>query len=188
MTREVYVSVDVETDGPIPGPNSLLSLGAAAFTPESETPIGTFTANLHLLEGAKADPETTAWWATQPAAWEAARSNPEDPGAAMRRFVEWVNKLPGKPAFVGYPAGFDFTWVYQYIRLFGLESPFSFSAIDIKTFAMAVLRTPYRESVKRNMPARWFSNAPHTHVALDDAIEQGILFLRMLSENTQRGK
>lgn len=31
---EIYVSTDIETDGPIPGPNSMLSFGSAAFTAE----------------------------------------------------------------------------------------------------------------------------------------------------------
>lgn len=31
MTKEIYVSTDVETDGPIPGPHSMLSLGSAAY-------------------------------------------------------------------------------------------------------------------------------------------------------------
>ena len=29
---EIYVSIDVEADGPIPGDHSMLSLGAAAFS------------------------------------------------------------------------------------------------------------------------------------------------------------
>jgi len=33
------------------------------------------------------------------------------------------------------------------------------------------------------MPRRWFDKLPHTHVALDDAIEQGALFCNMLAEN-----
>lgn len=184
---ELYVSVDVETDGPIPGPNSMLSIGAAAFRPDSEKPISRFSANLLTLDGAAADPETAVWWATQPRAWEAARRGAKDPAAVMQNFVAWVDHLEGRPVFVGYPAGFDFLFVYWYIRRFGLKSPFSFSAIDIKTYAMAVLKKPYRESVKKNMPARWFSEAPHTHVAVDDAIEQGVLFIRMLRENTSGG-
>jgi len=31
------------------------------------------------------------------------------------------------------------------------------------------------------MPAGWFDPVPHTHVALDDAIEQGRLFCNMLA-------
>jgi hypothetical protein len=48
---------------------------------------------------------------------------------------------------------------------------------------MAVLKSNYRESTKRNMPKRWFEDLPHTHVALADAIEQGALFCNMLKES-----
>jgi hypothetical protein len=38
------------------------------------------------------------------------------------------------------------------------------------------------------MPKRWFARYPHTHIALDDAIEQGALFCNMLSENLRDSK
>jgi DNA polymerase III alpha subunit (gram-positive type) len=127
-----------------------------------------------------------AWWSQHPEAWAAARSNPEDPAAAMRRYVAWLKQLPGRPVFVAYPAAFDFLFVYWYLIRFTGESPFSFSALDIKTYAMALLKIEYREAVKRNMPKRWFDPLKHTHQALDDAIEQGALFCNMLAENMAR--
>ena len=48
---EIYVSTDVEADGPIPGPHSMLSFGSAAFFPD-KTLHTTFSANLELLPGA----------------------------------------------------------------------------------------------------------------------------------------
>jgi hypothetical protein len=101
----------------------------------------------------------------------------------MRAYVAWLKALPGKPVFVGYPAGFDFLFVYWYLIRFAGESPFSFSALDIKTFAMATLGTSYRETAKKRMPKHWFDDLPHTHKALDDAIEQGALFCNILSDN-----
>jgi hypothetical protein len=35
------------------------------------------------------------------------------------------------------------------------------------------------------MPEHWFDDLPHTHKALEDAIEQGALFCNMLAENTR---
>ena len=32
MSSEIYVSTDVEADGPIPGPHSMLSFASAAYT------------------------------------------------------------------------------------------------------------------------------------------------------------
>lgn len=185
--EEIYVSVDIEADGPIPGDYSMLSIGAAAFTREGKM-VGTYSANLETLPGAGQDPDTMRFWNDNRDAWEACRKDTQDPKKAMGEFVGWVKGLPGTPVFVAYPAGFDFTFVYWYMVHFGLESPFSFSALDIKTYAMALLKTPYRETVKKRMPKRWFTaRAKHKHLALDDAIEQGQLFISMMNENLGPG-
>lgn len=179
---EVYISTDVETDGPIPGPHSMLSLGSAAYLAD-KTLIGTFSVNLKTLPGATGDPKTMEWWKSQPEAWAGHRTDLRDPAEAMPEYVAWVRSLPFRPVFVGYPAGFDFTFVYWYLIRFAGESPFSFSALDLKTLAMATLGVDYRDISKRNMPRRWFDKLPHTHKALDDAIEQGALFCNILAEN-----
>ncbi len=179
---EIYVSTDVETDGPIPGPHSMLSLGAAAYLAD-KTLVATFEANLETLDGADGHPQTMAWWQTQPEAWATCRSDLRPPDEAMTAYVDWVEALPGKPVFVAYPAGFDFLFVYWYMIRFAGRSPFSHSALDVKTLAMALLKKGYRDATKRNMPRRWFDDLPHTHKALDDAIEQGALFCNMLAES-----
>lgn len=179
---EIYISTDVETDGPIPGPHSMLSIGSAAYTADKVL-VSTFSANLETLPGAQPDPKTAEWWKTQPEAWAACRKNLESPEHAMKRYVAWIKSLEGKPVFVAYPVAFDFTFVYWYLIKFAGENPFGHSALDIKTFAMALLKKSYRESSKRSMPKRWFDDLPHTHIALDDAIEQGAMFCNMLRES-----
>ena len=179
---EIYVSTDIEADGPIPGPHSLLSLGSAAYLAD-KTLVDTFSVNLETLPDAQADPQTIAWWQNQPEAWAACRANLQPPEKALPAYLAWLKALPGTPVFVAYPAAYDFMFVYWYLIRFTGESPFSHSALDIKTFAMAMLRQPYRRSAKRNMPPRWFDAFPHTHTALDDAIEQGALFCNMLREH-----
>ena len=187
MNNEIYVSTDVETDGPIPGVYSMLSFASAAYLP-NKTLLDTFSANLETLPGAAAHPETMAWWAKQPEAWKGCRENLQTPEAALKNYLAWLKALPGKPVFVAYPATFDFMFVYWYLIRFAGESPFSYSALDIKTYAMALLKKPYRESVKKHMPKHWFDPLPHTHNALEDAIEQGALFCNMLAENVAVSK
>lgn len=177
---EIYVSTDIETDGPVPGRHSVLSIGAVALTADKRQ-VGSFSANLETLPGRAPDPRTMAWWATQPEAWAACRTDPEPPDVATLRFVRWLRALPARPVFVAYPAAFDFPFVLWYLSEFAGENPFGYAVIDIKTYAMAVLKTPYRRSGKSAMPAGWFDPVPHTHVALDDAIEQGRLFCNMLA-------
>ena len=179
---EIYVSTDVETDGPIPGVYSMLSFASAAYLPDKQL-IGTFSANLETLPGAVTHPKTMEWWQTQPEAWQACRADVQPPEQALQNYLAWLKALPGIPVFVAYPAAFDFLFVYWYLIRFTGESPFSHSALDIKTYAMTMLKKPYRESTKRNMPTRWFDPFRHTHLALDDAIEQGALFCNMLAEN-----
>jgi hypothetical protein len=183
---EIYVSTDVETDGPIPGPHSMLSFGSAAYLAD-KTLLDTFSANLHTLPGAAGHAETMAWWQGQPDAWSAARCDLREPAEALPAYAAWLKALPGTAVFVAYPAAFDFLFVYWYLIRFAGESPFSFSALDMKTFAMALMQSDYRRATKRNMPRRWFDDLAHTHRALDDAIEQGALFCNMLAEN-RRGR
>jgi len=180
---EVYVSTDVETDGPIPGENSMLSLGSVAFDANG-VEIASFEINFAELLGAKANPKTMEWWETQPVAWAAARKDPVEPEAAMARYVAWVDKLPGEPVFVAYPLLFDIMFVYWYLIRFCGRSPFSHSGIDIKTMAYAAMGSDsYRGAAKRNMPKHWKPpRNRHTHVAIEDAREQGRLFFNIRDE------
>lgn len=179
---EIYVSTDVETDGPIPGSYSMLSIGSAAFL-DDKTIISTFSANLETLPEASTYPETMKWWETQPEAWKACRINPRPPAEVMKEYAAWLRALPGKPVFVAYPAAFDFMYVCWYLNRFAGENPFGWSALDIKTYAWSLLKTDFNETVKRNMPRHWFDDLPNSHVALDDAISQGALFCNMLQED-----
>ena len=182
MPAEVYVSTDVEADGPIPGPHSMLSFASAAFVLDrdagSHERVGEFSRNLELLDGARPDPATKEWWRKNAAAYQATREAPIPPQRAMAEYVAWLKALEphGRPVFVGYPASYDFMFVYWYLIRFTGASPFSHSALDVKTLAMARLGVGYREVSKRTLPRRWFGPGRHTHVALDDAIEQGELF------------
>lgn len=185
--QEIYVSTDVEADGPIPGVYSMLSFASAAYTIDKEL-VGTFEANLLPLDGAIQHESTMKWFREkEPEALAAATRNQESPHVVLPRYLEWLKALPGKPVFVGYPASYDFMFVYWYLIKFAGESPFSHSALDIKTYAMAMLKTDYRQSIKATtFPKRWFDKSlPHTHQALDDAKEQGIVFINMLRENLE---
>lgn len=185
---EIFVSVDIEANGPIPGPFSMLSLGAVALAPfepgDSTTafyqrpqPISTFEVNLELLPEAGEDPSTMRFWMKNQEAFLTTRENVQDPAVAMGRFCDWLEGLPGKPVFVGYPASFDFLFAYWYCIRFVGRCPFGFAALDMKTLAWALLGGQFRGMSKRRMPRGWFKGAPeHDHRALTDADGQAVLF------------
>lgn len=179
---EIYISIDIEADGPIPGDNSMLSLGAAAFD-GSGALIKTFYVNLSELDGAVQNPSTMEFWSRNKIAWNALQKDRIAPLIAMQDFCTWLDSLGRNVVCIGYPAAYDFMFVYWYLMKFIGRSPFSHSALDIKTMAMIAMNSTYRKSTKRNMPNRWFDkNLKHTHIASDDAIEQGKLFFAIRKE------
>lgn len=195
---EIFVSTDIETDGPCPGMNSMLSLASAAFLDGKNGMFDTFSVNLQVLPEATPDPDTMRWWATQPkAAWDAHRTSLWSATDAMRSYFGWLNTLArlnlaegdkaNKIIFVGYPVSFDYTYVHWYLMTFGegepgKRNPFFHQTIDMRSYAMGLRGGSYTDSSKKFMPAEWMpADRPHTHIALDDAIEQGELFCNMMA-------
>jgi hypothetical protein len=184
MSREteIYVSTDIEADGPIPGPHSLLSIGSAAYLPDKSM-IASFSANLETLPEATQDARTMAWWKGFPRAWEECRRDPRAPAEVMREYLQWLKALPGRPVFLGWPASWDFMWVYWYLVRFTGERPFRENALDVRSYAMGMRKSNFHMTSRSYLPKRWFDERPHTHVALEDALEQGALFCNMYAEN-----
>jgi hypothetical protein len=181
--REVYVSVDVEADGPIPGPYSMLSFGMAVcgafdgsvFTPAD--PAGrTFYAELKpISDGFDADALAVSGLDRDRLVVEG-----REPVAAMNAAGAWVRDVAAgaTPVFVAYPLGYDWMWLYWYfVRFADAGSPFGHSRhIDVKTLYAGKAGVPLARATKSQMPAELRSRRPHTHNALDDAIEQAELF------------
>ena len=176
---EIYVSVDIESDGPIAGDNSMLSIGSAAYA-ESGLLISTFSANIMPLQAAVQNPVTMDFWSKQPKAWEELQKERLAPGIVMHQYLAWLQKLSTDPdttlVFVAYPAVFDFAYVHWYLIHFVGIDPFGFSALDLKTYAMATLNLKFSQTYKSNMPKEWLNRNHPPHVALADAIEQGEMF------------
>ena len=179
-TNETYVLIDIETDGFSPGHYSMLSFAAVAFKLD-KTILTTFERNLETLPGAKQHPQNMQFWAENPEAWAACRKDPVPPQQAMRDFYDWAKALPGdEPAVVvAHPASFDHAFIYWYFEQFVGGFPFHFAGLDMASYAMAILGTPYAKSSKQHMPPHWIDPTPHTHVAMDDAIGHAMTFCNM---------
>ena len=195
-TNEIYVSVDVESDGPIPGVYSMLSLGAAAFklVPTNEDKDGwdqvgdVFDVNLLQLPDAIEDPGTMKWWNTQPEAYSATQKDQLPAKEAMEKFRDWLLGLSTKKdtlVFLGYPVTFDFMFVYwHYVKFVGFPAPFGFRALDMRTLGMDRLNVGYHEFSKEMCPKDWFREAPEaeSHLASQDALFQGAWCMNMLMD------
>jgi len=165
----------------------MLSFGLAAFTIEKQL-VGTFSRNLEPLDDATVDERTMTWWAQpeQAEAYKKSRENVISPRGAMVECKSWLDEMRrfGKPIICGAPSGFDFTFMYYYFQRFLGESPIGFASLDLRSYAAAVMKRQYRHVGKRQYPPEWIDeNLPHTHVALDDAIEQGCILINMMRAN-----
>lgn len=185
--NEFFISVDMEADGPCPGVNSMLQLGAV-FYDETGKELDEYIENISPIDGGIQNLDTMNWWAEQeaknPGLWASMTTNQVTPKLAMERFQSKVQKWGGalrcSPLVVAYPAGYDFSWLYFYLCKFMGKSCVGFSALDMKTMAMCLLNKTYHDSAKRRFPRNWFDpKLKHTHNALDDARGQGYNFFQM---------
>ena len=189
-TPEIYLSIDVEADGPIPGPYSMLSFGIAAFSLDKVL-LGTFARNLERLPGAAQHPRVMAWWDSTPdlrAAYARTREDVQPVRDAMLACDAWVTSMRafGRPCAVGAPAAYDFgAWLYWYLAYAVGDVPeLGFAALDLKSFAFGrIPGSRYRSLGKSTYPPSWTDpDTPHTHVALEDAIEQGTILINAIRE------
>jgi hypothetical protein len=190
--QDIYISVDVESDGPIPGPFSMLSLALVA--------IATFDGE-HFE---RLDPQAAArYWELQPISErfdpEALSINRLDrdrlrlegtpPADAMREADRWVRGVADgrRAVLVAYPSAFDWSFVHWYFSSFLGTSPFGHgTCIDIRSLYIGAAGSTYAESAKSRLPAELLPQSAHTHNALDDAIEQGELFCNLFEWSLRR--
>lgn len=175
--REVYFSVDVETSGPIPGEYSLLSIGACVVGDDTQR----FYAELVPLN----DNHTHEAMQTCDLSLDELRRSGMEPRAAMADFAQWVQECAhhARAVFVGFNAPFDWSFVNYYFVKFAEpgKNPFGHSALDIKSYYMGVFGTTFTETSMRKMRADIHPpNTPLSHNALDDALQQGAIFERLL--------
>lgn len=184
---QVYIVVDIEADGPVPGLFSMLSLGAVATTDERE--ISSFYQKILPLSGASQEPSTMAWWKTQPEAWAEVNSDAKPAHKVMSDFVEWLDGLGKKPMFVAHPVSFDYTFVSWYLWKFTGGNPFvnGFSApvaLDMSSFIAGKFGLSYSDSMRSNLPEWMRLGMPeHSHNALDDAKGFSVILRNVLTNS-----
>lgn len=180
---DAYFSADVETDGPIPGPFSILSFAlvyAGSFDGKHfvrpDTYAHTFYRELKPIsndfqeEALRVNGLDRSWLTL----------NGSSPQTAMTEANEWVREIagPAEPVLVAYPLSFDWTWLYWYFVQFSKAgSPFDYSrCFDIKTALAVKGRVPISRAGRSRLPSSLRASHNHTHHALDDAIEQAEIF------------
>lgn len=151
----VYVMVDVEADGPIPGDYSMVSFGAVLV---EEGLNRTFYGRLRPISDKWVPPalavsgfsreETLAF---------------EDPKAVMEGFAGWLKKNGrGRPMFVSDNNGFDWQFINWYFWHFTGANPFGHSSTNLGSLYKGLVRDTFQTF-------KHLRKTPHTHHPVDDA-------------------
>lgn len=180
---DVYFSADIETDGPIPGPYSILSFAlvyAGSFDGEIFSRPTRYEQHFYTeLKPISPDFQEEAL-AVNGLDRNRLLVSGNSPELAMDAAYDWVKNLAGggAPVLVAYPLSFDWTWLYWYfVRYSKRGSPFGHSrCFDIKTALSVKTGRPIASSGRSRVPEHLMPQSKHTHHALDDAIEQAEIF------------
>jgi DNA polymerase III epsilon subunit-like protein len=150
-----YVMVDIESDGPIPGDNSMICFGAVLVEPSLSK---TFYGQLR--------PVSEQW---QPEALAVSGFTREqtlafpEPEEVMRQFAAWLRERSmGRPMFISDNNGFDWQFINWYFHHFTGANPFGFSSTNLGSLYKGFVR-----DVTQNF--KHLRKTRHTHHLVDDA-------------------
>ena len=194
-SADAYFSADVETDGPIPGPYSMLSF-AIVYAGSFDGKRFERPENYERFFYKELKPISNRF---QREALEVNGLNRDrlcregqSPEQVMTEAAKWVKANCGHatPVLVAYPLSFDWSWLYWYFINFSTEgSPFGYSrCFDIKTALAVKGHIPICRSGRTRLDPSLGSNRAHTHHAIGDAVEQAEIFANIFEwEGTSGG-
>ncbi len=177
MKSELYISVDIEASGPIPGEYSMLSLGACVISDISKT----FYVELKPIN----DNYIQRAVEVSKLSINELKIKGIEPAISMKDFEDWITRVceskSNRPVFVAFNATFDWSFVNYYFHKFLGRNPFGISGLDIKAYYMGMKKCLWADTIKKKVRSDFPSKTKHTHHALDDAIEQAEIFEKMIA-------
>jgi len=169
--KELFISVDVETSGPIPGDFSLLSFGACLIGNEEKT----FQCEVKPVN-MNADPKALEITGLS---LDTLLKTGLTPLEAMESFDVWLKGLSNENVslvFVGFNAPFDWSFInYYFIKYLG-KNPFGFSALDIKALYMGTTGCTWSDTRSSQISNHLHPKGEGDHNPLHDALYQAEIF------------
>jgi len=178
MPEELYISVDVETAGPIPADFALLSIGACVVNEPSIT--------FYIELQPDRDRISTEAMAIHGLTLEGLKKNGTPVREAMQSFADWVKGITAenqRPVFVALNAPFDWMFINDYFHRYLGVNPFGHSALDIKAYFMGQTGVDWGQTSMQHMSGHFLEERHLTHNALADAQDQAQIFKMILDQS-----
>ena len=163
-----YIVIDVESDGPCPGPYSMVSFGAVVLEP-----------NLGKTFHGKVKPISERWIQEALAVSGISRAEHESfpaPVETMASFARWLaENSSGKPTMISDNPAFDWQWINHYFHVFHGSNPFGFSARRIGDLYCGM-------KMNASLNSEWkrlYRRTKHDHNPVNDAMGNAEALLAM---------
>ncbi len=150
-----YIMVDVETDGPIPGDYSLISLGAVLV---DEALDKTFYGQCRPISDRFVPEALAVSGHTREETLQF-----EEPARVMRDFKAWLTQTcRDRPVFISDNNGFDWMFACWYFHHFLGENPFGHSSQHLGSLYKGLVKDTFQNF-------KHLRRTAHTHHPVDDA-------------------
>lgn len=166
----MYISVDIEADGPCPGLYSMTEIGAVIVEEGlTRTFYGTLKpiSNLWIPEALAVSGKTREACMAFPAPWD-----------TMNDFNNWIKAevidKGQRPMFLSDNNGFDWQFVNYYFWRFGENNPFGHSSTNLGSLYKGMVK-----DTKKNF--KHLRKTKHTHDPLQDSIGNAEAMLHMMN-------
>jgi len=183
VDRDIYISTDVETSGPVPGLYSMLSLGMVAYDATGKE-LGTWYGKFTMLPQSDWHLGTLKWWQGWKNELAEATSDQVQWQLQSENFIQWIESWKtgsNDVVMMASPATFDGSFINYYgvgVRGDFSGLPWKHRFLDIRTYIHAVLKMGFRASIgKKSLELLEYTDTnPAPHMPVDDARAQGEMY------------
>lgn len=158
----IYIVVDVESDGPIIGYNSMVCFGAVVLNRELDK---TFYGQMKPIElissGGAVGRHNPDALAVSGFSREEHMKFPE-PKDTMEAFAKWLNGLGDRVTLISDNNGYDASWINYYFHRYTGSNPFGWTSRRIGDWFCGYFNDPKYQWKKHR-------KTKHTHHPVDDA-------------------
>lgn len=188
MPEDIYISFDVEADGPYPGRYSMLSVGlcvAGHRVGGKYRPVDPRARSFYIELKPVTDNYLSEAMAVNRLDRALLEQTASAPAVAMSEVRQWIVNVSRshQPVLIAYPATFDWPFLSHYFHEYcPAGPPLSFTRVlDLRTIIVTKAGTDAYCPTAEALPPEIHRPGPHTHHALDDAVQQAELFSRVAS-------
>lgn len=186
MIEEIFISFDVEADGPSPAINNCLQIGLVACKYETCECVSQLDLCFTEQEGMLPNSLTMSeFWANNIEIYDKIKSNSKAPDIQMRRLSDWLHELSTTykiKEWVAAPSAYDWQWLncmyYRYLPQNPHKLPFKATCISSLMKGLSYISND--DNLSDEVRMRASKKVEHTHYAVEDALEQAYRYVYTL--------